>query len=70
MAANPLPLPPAPPDDLLTLQEAADLCTVSYDTFLRWVAKDVLPHVTIGPHRLKRVRRADVLHLIRFVDRR
>lgn len=67
-------MPPAdPPSDegegLLTLQEAADLCTVEYETFRRWVAKGVLPHVAIGPHGLKRVKRKDVDHLMRFVDR-
>ena len=56
--------------DLISLQEAAEMCTVDYDTFLRWVAKDILPHVVIGPNRIKRVRRAHVLHIMRFVDPR
>jgi excisionase family DNA binding protein len=61
---------PAPNgDDLLTLEAAAEICTVSYETFRRWVAKGVLPHVTVGPNKLKRVRRRDVDSLLRFVDR-
>lgn len=49
----------------LTLQEAADLCTVDYETFRRWVAKGVIPHIQIGPNNLKRVYRRDVEKLIR-----
>jgi excisionase family DNA binding protein len=54
-------------DDMMTLQAAADLCTVDYETFRRWVAKGVLPHVAIGPHNLKRVYRRDVERLKRDV---
>jgi excisionase family DNA binding protein len=50
---------------MLTLQEAADLCTVDYETFRRWVAKGVIPHVLIGPNNLKRVYMRDVEELIR-----
>lgn len=57
--------PVSSPRDLLTLQEAAEICTVDYETFRRWVAKGVLPHVVIGPSRLKRVYRGDVESLIR-----
>jgi predicted site-specific integrase-resolvase len=58
--------PIAPPtgDDLLTIQEGADRCTVDYETFRRWVVKGVLPHVIIGPFHIKRVRRRDVERLI------
>lgn len=62
------PTPPEPGDDLLTLQEGAEICTVEYETFRRWVAKGVLPHVAVGPNGLKRVRRRDVDNLMRFVD--
>lgn len=57
--------PPVERSNLLTLQEAADICTVDYETFRRWVAKGVLPHVVIGPANLKRVWRRDVERLIR-----
>lgn len=68
MPPSSAPVQPPPPDErrtMLTLQEAADVCTVDYETFRRWVQKGVLPHVVIGPSRLKRVYRRDVLQLIR-----
>lgn len=70
---NPVPEPNAPSPqaegkrNLLTLQEGADICDVDYETFRRWVAKGVLPHVVIGPSNLKRVYRRDVERLIRHV---
>lgn len=45
---------------LLTLQEAADLCRVDYDTVLKWVRAGALPFVEVGPTRIKRVYRRDV----------
>jgi excisionase family DNA binding protein len=57
--------PPSAPDDLLTLQEAAAICTVDYETFRRWVAKGAIAHVKVGPSKLMRVRRRDVEQLIR-----
>lgn len=57
--------PPPDPDELLTLEECAAMCTVDYETFRRWVAKGVVPHVQVGPSNLKRVRRRDVDALIR-----
>lgn len=59
------------PDDgseLLSLAEAADLCTVDYETFRRWVAKGTIRHVLVGPYATKRVRRRDVEALIRGAD--
>jgi excisionase family DNA binding protein len=55
-------------DDLLTLQEAADRCTVNYETFRRWVAKGVLRYTIVGPYSTMRVRRRDVENLIRDGD--
>jgi excisionase family DNA binding protein len=60
-----------PPDDdffsdLISFEDAAKLCTIEVDTFRRWVAKGVLPHVTVNGG-LKRVRRRDVLALLRYV---
>lgn len=52
----------------MTIREAADLCHVDYDTFLRWVRNGVLPHVVVGPANLKRVYRRDVEKLVRDVD--
>lgn len=52
-------------DDLMTLQEGAKMCTVEYETFRRWVAKGVLPHVVIVGE--KRVLRRDVVKLLRYV---
>lgn len=57
--------PPPAPDDLLTLEEAAGRCRVSYETFRRWVAKAVLPHKVVGPYRSLRVERREVEKLIR-----
>lgn len=51
--------------EMLTISEAAELCHVDYDTFLRWVIKGVLPHVVVGPHNSRRVYRRDVEALIR-----
>lgn len=50
-----------PVGEWMTIREAALLCHVDYDTFLRWVRNGVLPHYVVGPHRLKRVLRRDVL---------
>jgi excisionase family DNA binding protein len=55
---------PAENTALMTIREAADRCHVDYNTFLRWVAKGVLPHVVVGPFRSKRVYRRDVEQLI------
>lgn len=60
--------PPPTGADLLTLEEGAELCTVEYETFRRWVAKGVLPHVIVGPFKLKRVRRRAVEKLIKDTD--
>lgn len=49
---------------LMTVSEAAAYCHVSYETFRRWIAKDVLPHVRVGPDRAIRVYRRDVEGLI------
>lgn len=72
MPSVPQPQPPTPTplsgNDLLTLEEGAEICTVNYETFRRWVAKGVLPHVLVGPNNLKRVRRSDVAALMRFVE--
>jgi excisionase family DNA binding protein len=65
VADTPLSPPPDERGDLLTLQEGADECRVDYETFRRWVAKGVLPHVVVGPFKLKRVYRRDVDRLIR-----
>lgn len=54
-------------EPLMSVREAAALCHVDYDTMLRWVAKGVLPHVVVGPHRAKRVYRCDVVRLIQSV---
>jgi excisionase family DNA binding protein len=58
---------PAEPDhrERIGLVEAARMCGVDYDTFLRWVSKGVLPHVRVGPYHRKRVYRRDVEKLIR-----
>ena len=58
---------PEHPAPVLTLMDAAAICTVSHETFRRWVAKGVLPHVVIGPYNLKRVYRRDVDRLVREV---
>ena len=50
------------PDDLLLLSVAAQRLGVQYETFRRWVAKGVLPHVRIRNR--KRVYRRDVEALI------
>lgn len=63
-SAQPLP-PPDERRELLTLQEAAEMCAVDYETFRRWVIKGVLPHVQVGPTNIKRVYRRDVDQLIR-----
>lgn len=61
------PPPPRPPAERekIALSVAARICGVDYDTFLRWVAKGVLPHVLVGPFNRKRVYRDDVEALIR-----
>lgn len=53
--------------ELMTITEAAERCGVDYDTFLRWVAKGVLPHVVVGPFNRKRVYKRDVEKLVRDV---
>lgn len=55
------------PDDLLTVREAAGLLRINYDTLLRWLAKGVIPYVSVGPTNLKRVYRRDVDRLKREV---
>ena len=45
--------------DLIGLQEAADLCDVSYRTIRRWVADGRINAVRVGP-RLLKVNMADV----------
>jgi excisionase family DNA binding protein len=52
-------------DEMLTVAQAARLCHVDYDTFLRWIAKGALEHMVVGPCRRKRVWRRDVERLIR-----
>lgn len=61
-AASPL---PNSEREKIALSVAAKMCSVDYDTFLRWVMKGVIPHVTIGPFNRKRVYRDDVEALIR-----
>jgi excisionase family DNA binding protein len=55
-------------DDKLTIREAAVLCSVDYDTFLRWVLKGVVPYIVVGPYHRKRVYRSDVERLIGQVN--
>ena len=61
---HPLSSKPLDPDEKLTIGEAAIVCGVDYDTFLRWVRKGVLPHVLVGPAKSIRVTRRDVDALI------
>lgn len=72
MPQLPTPQPPKPPpipEDLITLERGAEICTVSYETFRRWVAKGVVAHWKVGPNNLMRVSESDVRGLLRFVDR-
>lgn len=52
--------------ELIGLQEAADLCGVSYRTIRRWVADGRINAVRVGP-RLLKINAEDVLKLIRPV---
>lgn len=57
------PTPPATPrpDELMTLQEAAVVLHVHYETVRLWVAKGVFPRVVrVGPAGAIRLYRADV----------
>lgn len=63
------PKPPPIPSDLISLDRGAEICTVTYETFRRWVAKGVVHHWQVGPNNLKRVSEDEVRRLMRFVDR-
>jgi excisionase family DNA binding protein len=49
----------APQDRLLTYQQAAEYCGVSYETFRKWAQGRYFPVVDLG-HRTKRVRLSDI----------
>ncbi len=51
-------------DNLISLQVAAAMCGVDYDTVLKWCRAGALQYVEVGPTCIKRVYRRDVKRLI------
>lgn len=51
-------------DNLLTVQQVADLCHVDYDTALKWCRAGALPYLEVGPTRIKRIYRRDALKML------
>jgi hypothetical protein len=51
-------------NNLLTIQQVADLCHVDYDTALKWCRVGALAFIEVGPTRIKRVYRKDALAML------
>jgi excisionase family DNA binding protein len=54
--------------DLLSIRDAAHMLSVDYDTLLRWVNRGSIPCVLVGPHARKRVRKSEVVLLLRHQE--
>jgi excisionase family DNA binding protein len=57
--------PPAPEldaEELLTMGHVSAMLQVSEETVRRWVRKKLIAYELVGPFRLKRIRRSEVIH--------